>query len=661
MLTLVETDRGRTWRARNGGTTMVVASSAGATEAPRLDAIDGRLALTVVALTAVATTSMLEATRVFLSYTVFVVDQSERVKLAAIAIAIFLAYGLAAVIVKLLGVRSAIVVSVGVLIGARLALQFWDDPGARSVLGATATVGWGWLLVAVVGVARDPAALGVGIGLVADLAIRIAFLTVDLPWMPDAARDVASLVLAAAAVLSLVALVRIDLPGATEPNGRAAASLLAIGPALAAYHLAVGNLGFLVVKSDDELAIVGLWVLFGAFAALGEARRLQSPGVSPRREVLEWIAIAAATLVFLWLLWSETGPAIVWVVVPIAGTIALLLRALGSGGAAPRRDGVTLTAVWITVGMLLYAGLVFAYFTFTGHPVPLAVAMLLLIGGAWLSGLTGPSMAPWPFPRMRFAEVVAPIIVVLVTGAAFLQTADVDAGVALDREITVMTYNIQLGFSRDNRWSLEQTARTIEAHDPDIVVLQEVSRGWVIAGGVDQAQWLSQRLAMPIVFGAASRDGLWGNAVLTRAPIASEAVTIFTSTQNLRRGVVALQLATDAGDLWVFGTHLDNPEEAGEIRLEQVDEFLTVWDGRTPAIFAGDLNATPDSEVVATLIQAGFVDTGASLGPDAFTSENGRRIDYVMVAGPIATREVRIPDVWTSDHKPVVAELTLGT
>jgi endonuclease/exonuclease/phosphatase family metal-dependent hydrolase len=34
-----------------------------------------------------------------------------------------------------------------------------------------------------------------------------------------------------------------------------------------------------------------------------------------------------------------------------------------------------------------------------------------------------------------------------------------------------MTYNIQSGFALDRTWNLEETARTIQAEDPDIVVL----------------------------------------------------------------------------------------------------------------------------------------------------------------------------------------------
>src|SRR5262245_18819694 len=102
--------------------------------------VSGRLALAVIALTAVATTLMLQATRVFLSYTVFVVDQSERFKLAAIAIAVFLAFGLAAVVEKSLGPRVTILVTAGVMVVARLAIQFSDEPIVRIVPGASATI-----------------------------------------------------------------------------------------------------------------------------------------------------------------------------------------------------------------------------------------------------------------------------------------------------------------------------------------------------------------------------------------------------------------------------------------------------------------------------------------------------------------------------------------
>ncbi|HEU5422820.1 MAG TPA: endonuclease/exonuclease/phosphatase family protein, partial [Nitrolancea sp.] len=139
----------------------------------------------------------------------------------------------------------------------------------------------------------------------------------------------------------------------------------------------------------------------------------------------------------------------------------------------------------------------------------------------------------------------------------------------LGRQLTVMTYNLQEGFSRDDRFDLERQAAAIAAERPDVVVVQEVSRGWLVAAGADEVLWLSQRLGMQAIFGANSDDGLWGNAILSRAPLTDAAREQYTSTQNLKRSVVSARVETAAGPLWIYGTHLDNPVGATQVRLDQ--------------------------------------------------------------------------------------------
>jgi endonuclease/exonuclease/phosphatase family metal-dependent hydrolase len=234
--------------------------------------------------------------------------------------------------------------------------------------------------------------------------------------------------------------------------------------------------------------------------------------------------------------------------------------------------------------------------------------------------------------------------------------AEVDRDETLPGELTVMTYNIQSGFARDNVWDLEATARTIEAEQPDIVLLQEVSRGWIITSGVDQARWLSNRLDMNLIWGPSAQDGLWGLAILTRGDVIGHEMRIFDTTENLRRGVLGAGVETEAGALYLYDTHLDDPAEGGAVRFEQVTLLLEMADG-TPAILGGDFNAAPDSDVVAAVIAAGFVDTGANLPPDLSTRKDARRIDYVFSRGPIEILEITTPDVWTSDHRPVVARI----
>jgi endonuclease/exonuclease/phosphatase family metal-dependent hydrolase len=224
-----------------------------------------------------------------------------------------------------------------------------------------------------------------------------------------------------------------------------------------------------------------------------------------------------------------------------------------------------------------------------------------------------------------------------------------------DDEFTVVSYNVQNGFSRDNEWDLDATAQTIESLEPDVVLLQETGRGWFAMGWADQAWWLSQRLDMTLAFGPASRDDLWGNAILSRTPLFDVDIRKFSSTENLNRSVVSATVPVEGGELWVASTHLDNPGDAEEVRMDQTVQLLEHWNGAEPAVLGGDFNATPDTDVIAAITAAGFVDTSAAADNEETTSENGRKIDYIFITPDLETISVSIPDIWTSDHRPIAA------
>src|SRR6185437_15555041 len=78
-----------------------------------------------VAVVSASTVLMLQSMRVFVSYLVFVVDQSNRSTLAAVAAGVFLACGLSWLLIRVIGLRSTIVGSILLLSASRLALQFW--------------------------------------------------------------------------------------------------------------------------------------------------------------------------------------------------------------------------------------------------------------------------------------------------------------------------------------------------------------------------------------------------------------------------------------------------------------------------------------------------------------------------------------------------------
>ncbi|HEX3724487.1 MAG TPA: hypothetical protein VHV31_16985, partial [Nitrolancea sp.] len=151
----------------------------------------------------VSTVLMLQSMRVFVSYMVFVIDQSNRTTLATVAAGVFLASGLSWIFIRFLGIRTVIVVSTLLLALSRLSFQFWENPVARLWLGAIAVISWGWLFFAMVVTRRDQVALGVSLGLALDLGIRIAYKTVDLPWMPGVSADLFSVLLVGALLASV--------------------------------------------------------------------------------------------------------------------------------------------------------------------------------------------------------------------------------------------------------------------------------------------------------------------------------------------------------------------------------------------------------------------------------------------------------------------------
>jgi endonuclease/exonuclease/phosphatase family metal-dependent hydrolase len=606
-------------------------------------------------LAAATTAILLQATRVFLSYMLFLIDQSQRVQLGTIAGGVFLAIAFGAVLPRLLGIRGAMVTTTAGMVTARVALQVWSLPEARMWLGAATIVLAGWLLPALLTRARAAAASGIGLGLALDLGVRVSRDSVDLPFIPTVGADVATAVLGLLAGLAAIVLWTDRQPLA--PSGLAVTAF-ALGPALTLHHLAIGNLGAVQVQLGVGMGAAAWLLAVGILLGLaidvlviaGESPNRNRPGTG---RIMLPLLIAVGAL-GLWVFWqdlADVGAA--GIVVGTAASIALIVTVLRGGRGA---GGVTGTALWLTVGMLVQAVVLFVYFSATGLPLLIAVAYGLLA----LIGLVLAWGRPLPRAPSRTAYTGLGAVAAALIAVTLVSTVSDDAPEAtepLPGEFTAMTYNIQAGFSRDTYWDLEAIAAVIEAADPDVVLLQEVGRGWPLMAGVDQARWLSQRLEMQLVWGPASRDDLWGNAILTRAPILSTEHIKYDTTENLRRGAVRAVLESEAGPVAVISTHLDNPGDAASARQAQITQLLAFWDGADPAVISGDFNADPDSDAMATLAAAGFIDSGAILGVAGTTSSSGRRIDYVLITPGITVIDAVVPDVWASDHRPLVARL----
>ena len=223
--------------------------------------------------------------------------------------------------------------------------------------------------------------------------------------------------------------------------------------------------------------------------------------------------------------------------------------------------------------------------------------------------------------------------------------------------VRVATYNIHYGYNTPWQFNLEEIARTIEESGADVVALQEVDTGRITSYGVDDALWLARRLRMQAVYGPAL-EGLSGVALLTRFPIA-ETDTQLLASQLEQTAIVHARVQVGDRPLDAYGVWMGlEPEE----RVRQLDGALAFIGAASPAVFGGDFNSTPDSEVYARIQAAGFDDPFVAGGFEPLPTDPAihptQRIDFVWARG-LEVRDAQVLDSLASDHRCVVVELAL--
>ena len=203
----------------------------------------------------------------------------------------------------------------------------------------------------------------------------------------------------------------------------------------------------------------------------------------------------------------------------------------------------------------------------------------------------------------------------------------------------------------------------IAGRSPHVVGLQEVSRGWVLNGSMDTLTWLSQRLDMVPVFGAAA-DAQWGNAVLSKLPVESfENQPLPPDDLLLKRAFMALQLDQGTGKpLSLINTHYHNPSDGGAIREEQTATILEYWNDGPGTVIMGDFNAEHGMREVDMVTEAGFGDvldlTGVAPGYTNPVPDPYRRIDYIFITPDLIASSAVVPPEEASDHLGIAVTIT---
>lgn len=238
--------------------------------------------------------------------------------------------------------------------------------------------------------------------------------------------------------------------------------------------------------------------------------------------------------------------------------------------------------------------------------------------------------------------------------------------------LTVMTYNIHAGVGMDKRLDLERIAAVIRAQQPDFVALQEVDQGTKRSGGIDQPAELARLTNMHVAFGAAMpfQGGEYGNAVLSRRPIASSRVLALPWKEGGRREprcavAATVKLPGNGGSTIEFiSTHFDHTAEPSD-RAAQAETVNDNWGGgRKLMILAGDLNCEAGSPPMKTLGRAWTLVSGTDpASPTCCGAEPKVTIDHVFMKPAERWKVVDarvIDEPMASDHRPVLVKLEMN-
>jgi endonuclease/exonuclease/phosphatase family metal-dependent hydrolase len=251
------------------------------------------------------------------------------------------------------------------------------------------------------------------------------------------------------------------------------------------------------------------------------------------------------------------------------------------------------------------------------------------------------------------------------TGLGLVALFATSAPAASAVRVRVLTYNIHHGEGTDGRFDLDRVAELIRNAQPDLIALQEVDRGTVRSGGVDQLAQLERLTGLHGAFGKTMdfQDGSYGVAVLSRARIEDvESHPLPGAPDREPRTALSVTVHVAEGlPVRFISTHLDQGRDI-ESRSSQA-RFLAAQlaDDDQPAILAGDFNSTADNEVMQLLGPAwtGMFNAPEPIGPQGVPR---RRVDHVLVrpAGRWQPLEAGvIDDRLASDHRPVFATLEL--
>ncbi|MFE6940107.1 endonuclease/exonuclease/phosphatase family protein [Streptomyces chartreusis] len=214
----------------------------------------------------------------------------------------------------------------------------------------------------------------------------------------------------------------------------------------------------------------------------------------------------------------------------------------------------------------------------------------------------------------------------------------------------VLTSNVEFGQAAD------ALAAAVRRAKPDIVFVQECDAGCDATLRKELGGDYPHRAATVL-------PGSKGSLVLSRFPLDAAddvpgTMAMPGAVADVRGNAVRLQLAhpmpplPGRTDVW--------RRELGELR------DFAAEDHRTPLVLAGDFNASQDHAAFRRILDTGMQDAARLDGhdrtpswPARTTPTFGVQIDHVLLSEDFSASAVRFLDLAGTDHRALVADLTL--
>ncbi|MGI5491700.1 endonuclease/exonuclease/phosphatase family protein [Microtetraspora malaysiensis] len=551
-------------------------------------------------------------------------------------------------IARLAGVRPILLFGAVALVAARIGLQTADGGDPQLYLSAIGVcAGLLFLYGAARTATRDAAPVGIAAGLAASIVVHLLLDRMDLVWRDGPLPWIAVLAVCAAFLAAALGSVRLPhRPGDLAP----AAVWLLAGPALMLTGMFSGGPGFLELGQDwaalmsFDVALRVVLVCWGVVCAR----------TAPWRGWAGLILIVAVSAQAT----DIAGGLVIVTPVVLGACLGQVARGDLPTGRPPRNGAAVLggMAVFLVGTFLYYA----AYDTNLGFPnvvIPIAAAVLVAVTGARISRRR--PAVPAGRPAMRWLAFALPLG--LVAGVLAWRPAP-GTRVADGPEFTLITYNIRMGFGLKGRLDLDRIAGWARAQHPDVVLLSEVDRGWMLNGGHDDLARIAAGLGMRYYFAPAA-DPLWGDALLTNLPV-RQIVSHPLGRHDYPTGAQAQAIVLTVGgtEVGIVNTHLQAPPGQAPEAAAIVRALAQPRGGTArPVLLAGDLNTTPDDPAMRVLTAAGLSDPLLALGdpPTSPADAPTERIDHVLLSPGLRAVEARVPRVPFSDHLPIVVRLRL--